>query len=276
MSSTLGLIAGNGRLPFEVAEAAQTRGLRLAILALIESTDPRIESYASEGFMWVRPGELTRMIEFFKKSAATEVILAGGVTKSRLLRNPEVLGADERTLKMLARLDSRGDDAVLRGVASEFEAEGLVVVHSTRYIEDRLTPEGPLTQVRPSEAAQTDLELGLRVAKTLGQHDVGQSVVIKDGAVLAVEAVEGTDATIRRAAEVGGEGAVLVKTAKPAQDLRFDVPAVGPRTIELAHECHLVAIGLEAERTILLERARTLEQADRRRIAMVGFRVGLP
>ncbi len=272
MSTVLGLVLGNGRLPFEIAEAAAEQGLRLVIVALHDSADPALETLTSEGLLWARPGELNSMIEFFKKHGVTEVLLAGGITKSRLLQDPEALGADERTLKMLARLTLLGDDAILRAVAQEFESEGLPVIYSTQYLQNRLTPAGPLTRATLAGSSQVDLDLGTHTAKALGRYDVGQSVVVRDGAVLAVEAVEGTDATMRRAYDMCGPGAVLVKAAKPNQDLRFDVPAAGPTTIELAHECGIVGLALEAGRTIILERDRTIALANKYEIAIVGFR----
>jgi DUF1009 family protein len=270
----LGLIAGNGRLPFEVAEAARARGVETAIVAIEGNTDPEIEKLAPRACVWIAAGELERLIAFFKQAGAQEVVLAGGVVKLAMLRDPAALRPDARALAVLSRLRERGDDALLRAVAAELEAEGLRVVESTRWLADRLTRPGVLGSVEPSPAQRADLALGLRVARTLGVHDVGQSVVVKAGAVLAVEAAEGTDAALRRGAALGGPGAVAVKAAKPGQDLRFDVPAIGPRTLELARECGFAAIGLEAGRTLVLERERARALADEFGIALVGLEGG--
>jgi len=267
----LGLIAGNGRLPFEVALAARARGIPTAIVAIEDNTDPAIESFASAGIVWIAAGELGRLIEFLRGADVEEVVFAGGVLKLEMLREPARLRPDARALALLAGLTERGDDALLRALAGALEAEGLHVVESTRHLADRLTPVGVLAGDEPTPALRRDLELGLRVARTLGVHDVGQSVVVKGGAVLAVEALEGTDAAIRRGAALGGRGAVAVKAAKPRQDLRFDVPAIGPRTLELAVEVGLAAIGLEAHRTLVLERERTLAAARAAGIAVVGL-----
>lgn len=271
MAVPLGVIAGNGRLPFEVLRAARERGLDVAVAAIEGNTDADIESHATGPFTWLAAGELERLIAFLKGSGAREVIFAGGVTKPELLRDPAALRPDARALGLLARLVDRGDDAILRAVAAELESEGLRVVASTVHLGDRLTPAGPLTPCPLDPRMSSDLALGLRVAHGLGLHDVGQSVVVKEGTVLAVEAVEGTDLVIRRGAELGGAGAVVVKAAKPGQDLRFDVPAIGPATIEVARAAELAAIGLEEGRTIVLERERTLEAAERAGIAVVGL-----
>ncbi len=272
MGRTLGLVAGSGGLPFEVAAAAREGGVEVAVVAIEDQTDPAIEGLASQGTTWIRVGQLGRLIGSLKEWAVDEVILAGAIAKREALRDPGKLQLDARALAVIARLKDRGDDALLRAVAGELESEGLAVVASTRYLRDRLTSVGRLCGPVLAPATESDLALGLRVAKSLGSHDVGQSVVVKEGNVLAVEAVEGTDATMRRGAELGGAGAVVVKASKPRQDLRFDVPAIGRRTIELAHQCELVAIGLEAERTLVLERAHTLREAERHGIAVVGLR----
>jgi UDP-2,3-diacylglucosamine hydrolase len=272
----LGLIAGNGRLPFEVAEAALERGVPLAIVAIERNTDPAIESCPAAAFTWVAAGEIGRVIEFLKNTGSSEVILAGGVNKRELLRDPAALRPDARAIALLTRLRDRGDDALLRAIAAELESEGLPVVDSTRHLGDRLTAEGPMHPgcklPDPDSPLARDLALGLRVVRAVGALDVGQAVVVKDGTVLAVEAIEGTDEAIRRAHRFGGKGAVVVKAAKPAQDLRFDVPAIGPSTLEVARTCGVQAIGLEAGRTLVLERARTLTLAESCEIAVFGLR----
>lgn len=270
--SMLGLIAGSGPLPFEVVEAVRELGMDVAIAAIERNTDPAIETRAPGPFAWFAAGELDRVIAFFKEARATEVVLAGAVAKKELLRDPGALRPDARAVALLARLQERGDDTLLRGVAEELESEGLPVVSSTKHLGERLVSEGALVGGPLAPAIQADLVFGLRVAKSLGIHDVGQGVVVRSGTVVAVEAVEGTDAMIRRGAGLGGPGAVVVKVAKPGQDLRFDVPAIGPGTISAAEAGGVVAIGLEAGRTIILERARSLATARRAGIAIVGMK----
>ena len=268
----LGLIAGSGPLPFEVAEAASDLGLGVAIAAIEKNTDPAIESRARGAFGWFAAGELERIISFFKDAAASEVILAGAVAKRELLQDPASLRPDARAIALLGRLEALGDDALLRAIADELETEGLTVVASTKHLQDRLVREGLLVGEPLSPGLEQDLALGLAVAKSLGIHDVGQGVVVRAGAVVAVEAAEGTDAMIRRAAELAGPGSVVVKVAKPGQDLRFDVPAIGPSTVAVAQEAGVAAIGLEAGRTIVLEREPTLARLADAGIALVGLK----
>jgi DUF1009 family protein len=268
----LGLIAGSGPLPFEVARAAARRDMAVAVAAVERNTDPAIESLATGPFAWFAAGELGRLIAFFRSAGATEVILAGAVSKRALMRDPSALRLDARAMAVLGRLAHRGDDALLRAVADELESEGMPVVDSTAYLGDRLTPEGLLAGAAIDARIEADLSLAMRVARDVGVHDVGQAVAVREGVVLAIEAVEGTDAMLRRAGELGGPGAVAVKVAKPGQDLRFDVPAIGLGTIRLAAEIGLRAIGLEAGRTIVLEREVALAEADRSGVAVVGLR----
>ncbi len=272
MSRRLGLIAGSGRLPFEVAEAAARAGSEVSIVAIEGNTDPEIEQFATGSFAWVAAGELEKLIGFLTGAGADEVILAGAVAKREMLRDPAALRPDARALALLARLSERGDDTILSALARELESEGFSVVASTQYLGDRLTRPGVHGTLTPSKALLEDLELGLRVALSLGVHDVGQSAIVKQGSVLALEAAEGTDAAIRRGAEIGGPGAALVKAAKPGQDLRFDVPAIGPETLELAAEVGICGIGLEAERTLVLERDRVRELSEAAGIPIVGLR----
>jgi UDP-2,3-diacylglucosamine hydrolase len=268
----LGLIAGSGPLPFEVFEAARARGVELAIAAIDDNTDPRAEALGAHAFRWFNAGELGALIEFLHTAGAREVMLAGAVSKRRILKDPGALRPDARALALLARLGAaggRGDDALLRALAGELEADGLRVIDSTRYLADRLTALGPIAGPPASRSVEADARLGMQVIAALGLHDVGQAVLVKDGTVLAVEAVEGTDAMLRRGSEYAAH-AVLVKAAKPRQDMRFDVPVIGPGTLELAAECQVAAIALEAGRTLILERARTLAAAERCGVSLFG------
>ncbi len=246
--AVLGLIAGSGPLPFEVARAARERGLSVAIAAIEDNADPAIEREASGRFAWLNAGELGKLIEFLRGAGSGEVILAGAVSKRALLADP----------------------AILRAVADELAAEGLPVVASTRYLESRMTRRGVIAGSEPDAALRADFALGLRVIASLGPHDVGQACLVRQGTVLAVEALEGTDRMLRRGAEFGA-GAALVKAAKRDQDMRFDVPVIGPTTLEVASECRLRAIGLEVGRTLVLEPERTLALARAAGIALVGL-----
>jgi DUF1009 family protein len=268
--AVLGLIAGSGPLPFEVARAARERGLSVAVAAIEDNADPAIERESSGAFAWLNAGELGKLIEFLRGAGAREVILAGAVSKRALLADPKRLRPDARALALLGRLAAGGDDAILRAVADELAAEGLPVVESTRYLESRMTRRGLIAGPEIDAKTRADLALGLRVIESLGRHDVGQACVVRQGTVLAVEALEGTDRMLRRAAEFGA-GAVLVKAAKRDQDMRFDVPVIGPTTLEIASESRLRAIGLEAGRTLVLEPERSFALATSASISLVGL-----
>jgi len=270
----VGLIAGSGPLPFEVVEAARAQGVELVIAAIEDNTDPRAESLGARAFRWFNAGQLGALIEFLRGSGAAEVMLAGAVSKRRILANPGALRPDARALGLLGKLAARGrlgDDALLRALASELEQDGLRVIDSTRFLAQRFTAEGPLAGPAPTREIEADARLGIAVLAALGPYDVGQAVLVKDGTVLALEAVEGTDAMLRRGSEFGAR-AVLVKAAKPGQDMRFDVPVIGPATLALGAECGLAAIALETGRTLILERAHTLAAAERSGVTLFGVR----
>jgi hypothetical protein len=268
----LGLIAGSGPLPFEVFRAVRARGQELAIAAIEDNTDPRAEGLGASAFRWFNAGQLGALIGFLKAAGARQVMLAGAVSKRRILANPGALKPDARALALLGKLATAGklgDDALLRALAAELEAEGLSVIDSTHFLSDRFTAKGPIAGPAPGAAVEADARLGMAVIAALGPHDVGQAVLVKDGTVLAIEAIEGTDAMLARGATFGAK-AVLVKAAKPGQDMRFDVPVIGPATLELGARHQLAAIALEAGRTLILEREATFAAAERLGIALFG------
>lgn len=271
MGKRLGLIAGSGRLPFEVAAAAREQGREVVVIAIEGNTDPAIVEASDGAVHWIAAGELGRLIALLERAEADEAILAGAVAKAEMLRDVAALRPDARALALLARLKERGDDAILRAVAEEIESEGIPVVDSTRYLVDRFATEGRMAGPEPAAETLEDLGLGLRVIEALGAHDVGQSVVVKGGTVLAVEALEGTDAAMRRGAELGGSGAAVVKGVKPGQDLRFDIPAIGRQTVEVAVDCGIAALGLEVGRTLILERERCYAAANESGLAIFGL-----
>ena len=262
----VGLIAGNGRFPLIFARTAQQEGVEVVAVAHAGETLPELEDVVA-AVTWIKVGELGKMIAAFQRSGVTRAVMAGGIRKAALL---EHFAPDERGQRFLAGLGSFGDDTLLRGVAAELESEGIQIVESTLFLSTILTPAGVLTQQRPNEGQWSDIRHGLAVAKGIGRWDIGQSVVIKSGIVLAVEAIEGTDATIRRG---GCAGAVVVKVSKPQQDLRFDVPAIGPETIRVAAEAHVSVLALEAGKTLLLDKDDILRQAHEVGLSIVGIEV---
>jgi hypothetical protein len=218
--------------------------------------------------IWIKVGELERMIETFKSAQVTQAAMAGGISRARLT---DSFAPDQRALAMLARIGRFSDDAVLRGVAAELEADGIAVIDPVFLLEEALAGEGRMAGPEPTRAQISDLELAFAVTRSLGPYDIGQAVAVRGGVVAAVEAVEGTDAAIRRAASLCGRGLVVVKAAKPGQDLRFDRPAIGPATIALLDEIGAALLGIEAQVTLLLEREHTIEAAQRAGVTVYGY-----
>jgi len=255
----IGLVAGSGRLPLLVAEAARARGLAVVAVAHRGETDPALESRVAS-LTWVRVGQVDRILRALRAGGVERAVMAGGLGKVHALSNAR---PDLGAIRILSRLRSLGDDGLLRAVAGYFEDRGVRVVAATELLPEVLAPEGHLAGPKLNPAQRADAELGAQVARALGRADVGQTVVVKGGAVLAVEAVEGTDATLRRAGELGGRGGVVVKLCKPGQDERFDLPAVGEKTLEVMREAGLSALVVEARRTVLLDAAALFRAADR-------------
>ena len=262
----IGLIAGNGRFPVLFAETARRRGVEVVAVAHLGETDPALERVVS-AITWIHPGELDAMIHALQTAGIRRTVMVGGIAKPRLFRE---LRPDERATRLLARLDKLRDDLVLRALAAEFETEGIAVVESTLYLQEIVPVAGVLGTRAPSEEEWSEIRFGFRAAKVIGQFDIGQSVVVRSGAVIAVEGIEGTDATIRRAGQLANGDIVVVKVCKPTQDTRFDLPAVGPETIRTLAEMRGRALAVEARRTITLDRAEMVALADAAGIAVVA------
>lgn len=262
----VGLIAGNGRFPLIFARTARAEGVEVVAVAHEGETVPELGGVV-DAITWVKVGELERLIGAFQQAGITRAVMAGGIRKIELL---EHFAPDARAVRFLAGLTSFGDDTLLRGIAAELEGEGIAIVASTLFLSSLMTPAGPLTSRVPDTAQWNDVHHGIAVAKAIGRWDIGQSVVVKSGMVLAVEAIEGTDLTIQRG---GRPGAVVVKVSKPQQDLRFDVPAVGPETVRVCVEAGIAVLALEAGKTLLLDKAELLERAEHDGLCIVGVEV---
>ena len=262
-----GLIAGNGKFPFLVAEGARRAGVSLAVAAIKEETDPAIETVA-ERVTWVGIGQLGRMIRFFKREGVEKAIMAGQVKHVQIFS-----GAlpDLRMLKMLVSLPRRNTDALIGGVAAELAREGIELIDSTYFLQDHLPQEGVLTRRAPDERERGDIEYGLEVAREIARLDLGQTIVVRARACVAVEAMEGTDATVRRAGTLAKGRLTVVKVAKPTQDMRFDVPVVGVPTVETMAEAGATCLCITAGKTLIFDREEMLALANRRRIAIVAM-----
>lgn len=265
---TIGLIAGNGIFPILFAQAARRAGLRIVAVGMRGETRSELASYVDE-LNWVRVGQIGRMLRHFHRAKVSQAAMAGGIDKRRLFQKarPDWLG-----LKLLAQNLIRRDDGMLRALAQAFESAGVTIVDSTLFMPDALAPAGVLTSQRPSQQHWQDLKYGLNIAQAIGRLDIGQTVVVRQGAVVALEAIEGTDACIERAGILTNyRGATVVKTAKPDQDMRFDVPAIGIKTLEVLHRSGIDALGIEAGRTLLLEPQRLLRKANELGLIVVGL-----
>jgi DUF1009 family protein len=278
---TLGLIAGNGRFPFLLLDAARAQGLRVVVAAIKEETDAEMDERArvDDGVSvhWMSLGELSRLIEMFQREGVTRAVMAGQVKHKQIFSS---IRPDWRLAKLLLNLRTRNTDMLLGAVAKVLEDEGIALMSSTAFLEPMLAGEGVMTRRGPDAVERGDIEYGLRVARGIAGFDLGQTVVIAAGACVAVEAMEGTDATIARA------GALLrvdeqetttlerrltvVKVAKPKQDMRFDVPVVGVPTIAAMRAAGATCLCVEAGRTLLFDREAMVAAADAAGIAIVG------
>jgi DUF1009 family protein len=263
---SIGLIAGNGALPGLFARAARRQGYRVLAVGHRGETDPGLAEEVDR-LDWVRVGQVARIERLLRGEGITEAVLAGGFSRMRAVREAR---PDLGLFRIVARLRSFRDDALLRAAADEFESAGIRIVAPTPFLSEVLAPPGHLAGPRLDAAQERDVQLGEEVARALGRADVGQTVVVKNGHVLALEAVEGTDACIRRGAALGGAGVVVVKRSKPGQDERFDLPAIGPGTIEVLREVGARVLSVEAGRTLLLEGDRLLRAAEAAGIAVVA------
>ena len=262
----IGLIAGSGRFPVLFAETARRRGVEVFAVAHRGETDPELDRVVA-GISWLYPGELAAMIDALKRAGVRRAVMVGGIAKPRLFRE---FRPDARALAVIARVGKLRDDLVLRALAAEFETEGIAVVESTLYLQEIVPVAGVLGTRAPSEEEWSEIRFGFRAAKVIGQFDIGQSVVVRSGAVIAVEGIEGTDATIRRAGQLANGDIVVVKVCKPTQDTRFDLPAVGPETVRTLAEMRGRALAVEAGRTITLDRSEMIALADAAGIAVVA------
>ncbi|AFL90311.1 hypothetical protein Terro_4104 [Terriglobus roseus DSM 18391] len=277
----LGLIAGNGSFPFLLLDAARARGLHVVVAAIKEETDPEMDvRAASDSGMevhWMSLGELSRLIETFQKAHVRNAVMAGQVRHKQIF---SAIRPDWRLAKLLMNLRTRNTDMLLGAIAKVLSDEGIELISSTAYLEPMLAKSGVLTQRAPNEVERNDIAYGLTVARGIAGFDLGQTVVIAAGACVAVEAMEGTDATIARAGalmeSVEEESSTLarsltvVKVAKPKQDLRFDVPVVGVPTIRAMAAAGATCLAIEAGRTLLFDEASMLREADAAGIAVVG------
>jgi DUF1009 family protein len=271
---TVGLIAGNGRFPFLVLRAARALGHRVAVVAIKGEAFPELEQLAAEvgdtTFEWISLGALGKCITALRDAGASKAVMAGQVKHVKLFTD---VMPDLTMLSVLGRLRSKNTDALIAAVADVLASKGITLLDSTAFLADLLAKSGLLTQKAPDDAMRADFEFGYRIADAIAGMDIGQTIVVKDRAVVAVEAMEGTDATIARAGGLAGPRTRVVKVAKPGQDMRFDVPVVGVATIEEMKAVGADALSVDAGRTLFVDGDRVIEAADAAGIVIVGREV---
>jgi UDP-2,3-diacylglucosamine hydrolase len=273
----IGLIAGNGRFPFLVLDAARSQGHEVIVAAIKEETFPQIESHGAAAVHWLSLGELSKLIETFKKEGIRRAIMAGQVKHKQIFSS---IRPDWRLAKLLLSLTTRNTDALLGGIAKVLADEGIMLENSTSFLEPLLARPGVLTKRPPTDQEKKDIDYGRAVARQLAQYDIGQTVVVAESACVAVEAMEGTDATIARAGHIMqsldsmpstlSRALTVIKIAKPNQDMRFDVPVIGARTIEVMQEAGASCLALDAGRCLLLDESAILLASDAAQIAITS------
>ncbi len=267
LSSPIGLIAGNGILPLEFAKNAKARGYELVVVAHKEESDDRLKNFSKE-LLSIRVGELNRLIKFLKRHGVKHAAMAGGLSRVKIFGGVK---PDFRSLKLLARLRTFKDDLVLRGIAGEIESEGISIIAPSLFLKECVPSKGTLTKRSLSEAELENAKIGWEAAKLIGACDIGQTVVVANKTVVAVETIEGTDETISRAGKLTGGGLVVVKVAKPQQDLRFDLPTIGEKTIQSLKSAKATALVVEEGKTMILEPEKVVALADEAKIAIEVF-----
>ena len=265
---TYGLIAGGGSFPLLTLQAARESGHRMAVVAVKEEASPEIEQLA-DSCHWVSLGQLSKVIEAFRAEGVCRAVMAGRIQHKQIY---SAIRPDWRLLKVLNNLRRKNTDSLLGAVAGVLEDEGIEILDSTYFLSQSLAAEGANGRRKPTASERKDIEYGREVARALAGYDIGQSVVICERACVAVEAMEGTDAVLARAGQLAnGRRLTLVKVAKPNQDMRFDVPVIGPRTIHKMQSANATALAVSAGRTLLLEKDDLLAVANRAGVAVVGI-----
>ncbi|MGV7227676.1 MAG: LpxI family protein [Nitrospirales bacterium] len=262
----IGLIAGDGRFPIIFADNVRRLGFTVSAIAHVGTTLPELESYV-EHIHWLKIGQFGKALAALKQDGIGQAVMLGGIKKTNVFTT---LRPDLRALAIFSRLKHWKDDAILRAVAGELEREGIEILDSTFGLQDILAEEGYLTSKKPSKKEVEDIQFGWETLETLGLLDIGQCVVVKNRVVVSVEAVEGTDEAITRGGKLGGKGAVVIKRTKPQQDLRFDLPAIGPQTIQTMVSVQATVLAIEAGRTVIIDREDVLSQANEAGISIVG------
>lgn len=266
----IGLIAGGGNFPRLFADAARTAGYEVYAAAYLNAAEADLENHVTQ-LKWLHIGEIERLLQFFERAGVTQTVMMGGVKKTNLF---EDIKPDAKCLALIGSMTETHDDILLRKFADLMEEHGITVRESTFLLPDILATKGCWTKQGPGEMQKIDIDIGWKVAKAVGRLDVGQCVVVEEGTVLAVEAIDGTDATIVRGGSLGGGNAVLVKVCKPQQDLRFDIPAVGADTIRTMRTAGVKTLAIEAGKAVVFDKEKMIAMADDAGMCIVAMEEG--
>jgi len=266
-SKIIGLIAGRGQFPFLFARAARDQDVKIIAAGIIGDTSPFLY-FSVDKFQYFKVGELKRLFEYFRQACVHQVIMAGQVNQDNLF-NPAVQ-LDEEFQALSDALRDRKADTIFAAVADRLGTEGMTLLDSTFLLKKYLAPRGTISKRGPSLGELADIEFGFTIAKLMGGIDIGQTVVVKEKAIVAIEAMEGTDKTIARGGRIAREGAVVVKTSKPAQDNRFDVPVIGPRTIQTMARVKAACLAVTAGKTLIIDREKTVSLANKAGICLLA------
>jgi DUF1009 family protein len=266
-TSKIGLIAGSGQFPLLFSQVASRKGWRIYAAAFKEEADASLEQYVAS-LKWFYVGQIKKLIKYFQKHQVTQAVMMGAISKPRMFTS---VRPDTKALSLIAGMRHTHDDALLRGFADLLEKEGITIRPSTFLLPEMLAPAGIWTRRKPSPSERKDIQVGWNIAKNIGKLDIGQCVVLRGGSVLAIEAIDGTDATITRGGGLGNGKAVVVKVCKPDQDLRFDVPAIGLKTIETMHAAKARTLAIEAGKAVVFDRKAMIDLADRYKISIVAI-----
>ena len=263
----IGIIAGSGQFPIIFSKAAKAKGYSVYVAAYLKEADPVLKEIVDE-IEWLHLGQVKRLIKFFKKNNVQEAVIIGAIKKTRLFTD---VRPDIKAISIIARMKHTHDDGILSAFAAAIENEGIKIRPSTFLIPELLAEAGIWTKRKPSKTEKKDIEIGWEIAKEIGRFDIGQCVVVAGGSVLAVEAVDGTDATIKRGGELGKGDIVVVKVCKPGQDTRFDVPAIGVQTIETMHAAGAKTLVIEAGKAIVFDKQKMVDLANQYKISVIAM-----
>lgn len=264
------MIAGKSDFPLLFAKAAKSKGVKVIAVGIEGETRPEVERLVDK-FYWVKLGELSKVLEVFKAEGIKKAVMAGGVTKSRIFN--EALKIDGLMKSILVKALDKKDDTLLSMITSTLKSAGVELLDSTLFLEDLLPKEGVLTKAKPAPAQEEDIKFGARIAKEVAGLDIGLSIFVKDKAVIAVEDIGGTDAMIKRGGRLAGPGGVVIKVARPKQNMKFDIPVIGPQTIGSMAEVKASCLAVEAKKTLIIDKEETIALADNNGISVIAVKI---